>query len=82
MSNTRETGPAARTPQLGTIVKDTGEPNGIGIVMGYEGPYVQLRPVSGGKEWDAVPSQVRPLTAREELSVRLAERNEWSRWGT
>ncbi|MEV6316793.1 hypothetical protein [Streptomyces sp. NPDC051776] len=65
--------------QLGAIVKDTGERNGVGIVMGQEGPYVQLRPVSGGKEWDANPRDVRPLTAREELSVRLAERNERSR---
>jgi hypothetical protein len=67
-------------PQMGALVKDVGEPNRVGVVCN-EGPYLQLRPVGGGKEWDAEPGRVRLLTAREELSVRLAERNEGSRWG-
>ncbi|MET8678856.1 hypothetical protein ABZW18_15085 [Streptomyces sp. NPDC004647] len=81
MSSARETAATNERPQLGALVKDVGEGNRVGVVMGYQGPYVQLRPVGGGKEWDAEPDRVRPLTAREELSVRLAERNEGSRWG-
>ncbi|MEV6958109.1 hypothetical protein AB0M97_02660 [Streptomyces sp. NPDC051207] len=51
------------------------------MVMGHEGPYLQLRPLSGGREWDAEPADVRPLTAEELLRARLAETNERSRTG-
>ncbi|MEV0926716.1 hypothetical protein AB0I99_16600 [Streptomyces spongiicola] len=51
-----------------------------GVVMGHEGPdRVQLRPLSGGREWDAF--KVRRLSAREELSARLAIQNHESRRG-
>ncbi|WP_240926534.1 hypothetical protein [Streptomyces sp. JB150] len=49
--------------------------------MGHEGPYLQLRPLSGGREWDADPARVRPLTAGELLRARLAETNARSRTG-
>lgn len=42
----------------GALVVDT-ERNKFGYVMGHEGPYVQLRPVTGGREWDADPACVR-----------------------
>jgi hypothetical protein len=77
--NVRERG--REQPALGALVKDTGKHNAVGIVMGHEGPYVQLRPVAGGKEWDAKPDQVRPLTAREELSLHLVQRREGPRCG-
>ncbi|WP_237408540.1 hypothetical protein [Streptomyces sp. M2CJ-2] len=49
--------------------------------MGCEGPYLQLRPLSGGREWDADPSRVRALTSEELLRARLAEANARSRTG-
>ncbi|MPY61748.1 hypothetical protein FNH08_32765 [Streptomyces spongiae] len=49
--------------------------------MGHEGPYLQLRPLSGGREWDAAPDHVRPLTPEELLRARLAETNARSRTG-
>ncbi|GAA3377450.1 hypothetical protein GCM10020367_53180 [Streptomyces sannanensis] len=49
--------------------------------MGHEGPYLQLRPLSGGREWDADPRHVQPLTPAELLRARLAEANERSRAG-
>ncbi|MET9388646.1 hypothetical protein ABZY09_48830 [Streptomyces sp. NPDC002928] len=47
--------------------------------MGHEGPYLQLRPLSGGREWDADPGHVLPLTPAELLHARLVERNARSR---
>ncbi|MEV6014889.1 hypothetical protein [Streptomyces sp. NPDC051997] len=37
----------------------------VGVVMGHEGPYVQLRPLGGGREWDCVPEAVRRATTAE-----------------
>ncbi|MDT0571219.1 hypothetical protein RM704_27790 [Streptomyces sp. DSM 3412] len=51
----------------------------IGQVMSHEGPYVQLRPLSGGREWDADPKHFRPLTPSELLSTRVATANARSR---
>jgi hypothetical protein len=50
----------------GALVVDT-ERDRLGQVMGHEGPYVQLRPVAGGREWDAYPAGVRPVTDEERL---------------
>ncbi|MFF0067151.1 hypothetical protein ACFYRC_37770 [Streptomyces sp. NPDC005279] len=33
----------------------------IGRVMGHVGPYVQMRPKEGGREWDARPEDVQAL---------------------
>jgi hypothetical protein len=50
----------------GALVVDT--LNGrLGYVMGHEGPYVQLRPAAGGREWDADPAHVRRATDTERL---------------
>jgi hypothetical protein len=67
-------------PPPGTAVRDTVRDR-VGVVMGHEGPYLQLRPLSGGREWDADPDRVRPLTAAELLRARLAETNARSRTG-
>jgi hypothetical protein len=67
-------------PPPGTAVRDTVRDR-VGVVMGHEGPYLQLRPLSGGREWDAAPDRVRPLTAAELLHARLAETNARSRTG-
>ncbi|MEU4966786.1 hypothetical protein AB0G27_15365 [Streptomyces smyrnaeus] len=47
--------------------------------MRREGPYLQLRPLGGGREWDADPGRVRLLTHAEVLSARVAEVNARSR---
>lgn len=61
-------------PGIGELAKDmaTGR---IGIVMGTIGGRVQMRPVHGGMEWDAMPDDVVALRARDELSERLAVKN-------
>ncbi|KUF19760.1 MULTISPECIES: hypothetical protein [Streptomyces] len=64
-------------PALGSTVRD-GKTGALGHVMGHEGPYVQLRPLAGGKEWDADPARVEPVDATELLSARVAVANERS----
>ncbi|MFJ3758870.1 hypothetical protein [Streptomyces sp. NPDC090080] len=61
-------------PGVGELAKDVAEKR-IGVVMGEIGGRVQMRPVRGGREWDAKPDDVVTLTPREELSARLAARN-------
>lgn len=51
----------------------------VGEVMGCEGPYVQLRPLGGGREWDADPARVRPASAEERLRAGVAAANARSR---
>lgn len=65
-------------PGLGAAVHDSGCGR-VGLVMGREGPYLQLRPLGGGREWDADPAHVRPLEPAELLSAQLAEVNARSR---
>lgn len=66
------------TPTVGEAVRDTAR-GLVGRVMGKEGPYVQLRPLAGGREWDADPGHLRILTQDELLSALLAEVNTRSR---
>lgn len=47
--------------------------------MGHQGTYVHLRPLSGGREWDADTARVQLLGPAELLSARLAEVNAHSR---
>ncbi|MFI5965130.1 hypothetical protein ACIA8J_23545 [Streptomyces asoensis] len=61
-------------PVVGEVAKDSASGR-IGVVMGEIGGRVQMRPVRGGREWDAMPGGVVALSAREELSARLAVRN-------
>ncbi|WP_432131750.1 hypothetical protein [Streptomyces tendae] len=67
-------------PGIGELAKDTARGR-IGVVMGDVGGHVQMWPVGGGIEWDAMPDNVVAPTAREELSARLAIRNGNSRDG-
>ncbi|MFJ9739335.1 hypothetical protein [Streptomyces sp. NPDC101166] len=67
-------------PGIGELAKDSASGR-IGVVMGKIGGRVQMRPVRGGKEWDAMPGSVVALSAREELSARLGARNGNSRAG-
>ncbi|WP_405774929.1 hypothetical protein [Streptomyces sp. NBC_00859] len=47
--------------------------------MGHEGPWLQLRPLSGGREWDADPARVRAVGPAELLLARAAEATARSR---
>ncbi|MFE1444443.1 hypothetical protein [Streptomyces sp. NPDC058739] len=67
-------------PGIGELAKDSASAR-IGIVMGEVGGRVQIRPVGGGKEWDALPDSVESPSEQEVLSARLAVRNGNSRAG-
>lgn len=69
---------AGGIPGVGTAVHDGGSGR-VGLVTGYQGPYVRLRPLGGGREWDADPARVRPAGRDELLSAQLAEVNARSR---
>nr|WP_127355676.1 hypothetical protein [Actinacidiphila soli] len=43
--------------------------------LGHEGPYVQLRPPRGGREWDVRPERIRLADANDRLRVGVAEVN-------
>ncbi|WP_217231128.1 hypothetical protein [Streptomyces anulatus] len=66
--------------RVGTAVRDVGSGR-VGVVTGHEGPYLRLRPLGGGREWDADPARLRPLGPAELLSARVAEANARSRTG-
>lgn len=68
----------AHKPSLGDTVEDTSRKR-VGKVMGFEGPYVQLRPIGGGREWDADPGNLRPLPLSDALREGVAEANARSR---
>lgn len=53
-------------PCAGTLVVDSRQ-NRRGVVMDRTGSRVQLRPEGGGREWDARPEDVRPVSAAEAL---------------
>ncbi|WP_016908515.1 hypothetical protein [Streptomyces xiaopingdaonensis] len=61
-------------PPVGAYAVDT-RTNRIGRVMDAGGPYVQLRPPTGGYEWDVPPEAVRAAGTLEELRARVRERN-------
>ena len=68
----------AYKPCLGDTVEDT-DTNKVGKVMGFEGPYVQVRPIGVGLEWDARPEDLRPITGTEALRSAVAAANARSR---
>ncbi|MFE0100104.1 hypothetical protein [Streptomyces sp. NPDC059009] len=63
---------------IGSYAVDTSTGQ-VGRVMGHEGPYVQLRPYGGGKEWDCVPGALRTATTSERLRAATAYANARSR---
>ncbi|MFQ3559550.1 hypothetical protein QZN11_22495 [Streptomyces gramineus] len=67
-------------PDIGDLAKDSARDR-IGVVMGEVGGRVQIRPIGGGPEWDAMPDDVVAPSSREELTARLAVKNRNSRGG-
>lgn len=66
------------TPPVRTLMVDR-RSDQVGLVMGHAGPYVQLRPPQGGKEWDVPLGELRRPTRAEEMRAKVAVAN--GRWG-
>jgi hypothetical protein len=56
---------------LGTAVLDEGTGR-VGEVTGHGDGRLRLRPVRGGREWDADPARVRAATTAERLRAAVA----------
>ncbi|MFJ8085108.1 hypothetical protein ACIQ6Y_31375 [Streptomyces sp. NPDC096205] len=50
----------------------------VGTLQAKVGPYVLLRPVGGGREWEADPVRIRAATTEERLAAGLRAANERS----
>ncbi|MCN9244169.1 hypothetical protein NGF19_25880 [Streptomyces sp. RY43-2] len=52
----------------------------VGEYQDAAGPYALLRPVGGGREWQADPAVLRPATPRERMraGVRAANERTWA----
>ncbi|MET7715846.1 hypothetical protein [Streptomyces sp. NPDC005407] len=68
-------------PEAGDVVRDAATKQ-VGRVMGHEGPCFQLRPLNGGKEWDARREHLTPALQSDALSTAVAEANDRSRNGS
>ncbi|GGT17856.1 MULTISPECIES: hypothetical protein [Streptomyces] len=66
------------TVPIGTYLVDT-RTGRVGRFMGEAGPWLSLRPVGGGREWECSPDHVRPATAAERISATTAYVNARSR---
>ncbi|MEV6739310.1 hypothetical protein AB0N14_21215 [Streptomyces sp. NPDC051104] len=51
----------------------------VGEYQDRSGPYAMLRPIGGGREWQADPAALRPATQRERLSAGVRAANERAR---
>ena len=47
-------------PNVGALVSDQAT-HRVGVYMGKAGPFAMLRPVGGGKEWEARPEDLCPV---------------------
>ncbi|MFD3946197.1 hypothetical protein [Streptomyces sp. NPDC058579] len=54
----------------------------VGEFRGSIGPYAMLRPVGGGREWQADPAALRPATPAERLSAGVSAANARARTRT
>ncbi|MFF7795286.1 hypothetical protein [Streptomyces sp. NPDC007991] len=64
----------------GTLVYDPATRK-VGEYQDRTGPYVMLRPVGGGREWQADPARIRVATLEERLSAGVRAANDRSREG-
>ncbi|HEY9329856.1 MAG TPA: hypothetical protein VIS09_16710 [Streptomyces sp.] len=67
-------GPDVSVPERGAFAVDERDGR-VGRVMGWVGPYVQLRPPGGGAEWECPPDSVRPAPPGLALRARVTEIN-------
>ena len=61
-------------PERGALVYDP-ETRKVGEYQGKAGPYAMLRPVGGGREWEADPTLIREPTQEERLSAGVNAAN-------
>ncbi|KUL28344.1 hypothetical protein [Streptomyces regalis] len=54
----------------------------VGEYQGKVGPRAMLRPVGGGREWEADPARIRPATREEQLAAGVRAANARSRGGS
>lgn len=64
----------------GTLLFDPAT-NRVGEYQDRSGPYAMLRPVGGGREWQADPEVLRPATDQERLSAGVRAANDRARAG-
>ncbi len=64
----------------GTLVYDP-QTRKVGEYQDRVGPYVMLRPVGGGREWQADPARIRAATREERLSAGVKALNDRFREG-
>ncbi|MEK8173027.1 hypothetical protein NKH77_40540 [Streptomyces sp. M19] len=50
----------------------------VGEVMGYIGTRVCLRPLGGGREWEAAPDRLEPVPPEEVLRLKVQVANDRS----
>ncbi|MEV4443498.1 hypothetical protein AB0K09_31805 [Streptomyces sp. NPDC049577] len=69
-------------PEAGTWVVDARRDR-VGEVVSAAGGRLLLRSPADGRQWEALPCDVRPATPSDELRVRVADANHRSgrRWG-
>jgi hypothetical protein len=70
----------SENPRVGEWARDVRRGR-VGVVVRRTGPYVRLRPVGGGAEWEARPGDLRPAAASDALRPAVREANKWSRRG-
>ncbi|MEC4020512.1 hypothetical protein [Streptomyces sp. H27-D2] len=59
-----------RPPEREALVYDQ-VAHKVGEYQDKTGPHAMLRPVGGGREWQAEPGQIRPTTPAERLSAEV-----------
>ncbi|MFJ9560232.1 hypothetical protein ACIRQQ_09345 [Streptomyces fuscichromogenes] len=62
----------------GTLLYDT-VTDQVGEYQDQSGPYAILRPVGGGREWQAHPAMLRPATDSERISAGVRAANDRTR---
>ncbi|MFG2573020.1 hypothetical protein [Streptomyces sp. NPDC048481] len=60
--------------ETGTVVYDPASDT-VGEYQGQAGPYALLRPLGGGREWEALPQSLRAATPGERLSAAVRAAN-------
>ncbi|MFE7456636.1 hypothetical protein [Streptomyces sp. NPDC057554] len=71
--------PPPDLPAPKTLLVDTSRNNRVGEFQGVAGCYWALRPIGGGREWEADPRHVRPAPPTEQLRSHTARMNTRSR---
>ncbi|MEW1610620.1 MULTISPECIES: hypothetical protein [unclassified Streptomyces] len=77
--NTQQPPDLPALPAPGALMVDTSRADRVGEFRGVAGARWALRPVGGGREWEAEPRHVRPALPMEQLRARTAWLNARSR---